>query len=333
MHRGRPIIRFGLANPGDPLAPYYLGNLFYEHQPGQAIAYWEKSRQLDDSFYIIHRNLGLAYEEVQHDPAKALASMTRAVACNGDNPRLLFEVDELNELNRVSPEKKYEFLKENLSTVRKRSETILRLATRSVEYGKYDEALEILRTNFINESEGAVEMQNAYLNIYALKSLEYIKSAQFEKALGEVEAAQAYPVGLNLRPRYAQFDYLAGVIYRGMGEKAKADDLFRKAIAVKIEGRSANREDLYYQGLAMQELGNPAEAKGLFLKMLDEASKGVEGGLSGGQTSDPRSARDHYLAGLAYKGLGEREKARAEFGEALKANPSDIWSEVHLRSL
>jgi tetratricopeptide (TPR) repeat protein len=190
-----------------------------------------------------------------------------------------------------------------------------------------------LKTYFINESEGAVEMQNAYLNIYGLRCLEYIKSAQYEKALGEVVAAQSYPVGLNLRPRYAQFDYLAGIIYKEMGEKAKAAEQFGKAIAVKMEGRGVNREDLYYQGLALQELGNSSEARSLFLKMLSEVSNGGEGELSGRQPNDLNVARVHYLTGLAYKGLGEREKARAEFGEALQVNPSDIWSEVHLSSL
>jgi len=106
-------------NPNDSYAPYYLGNLFYEHQPEQAIIEWEKSRKLNDSFYIVHRNLGLAYKEAQKDNVKALASMEKAAACNSNDPRLLFEVDVLNELNRVSPQKKYEFLKQNFETAKK----------------------------------------------------------------------------------------------------------------------------------------------------------------------------------------------------------------------
>jgi len=39
------------------------------------------------------------------------------------------------------------------------------------------------------------------------------------------------------------------------------------------------------------------------------------------------------LSGLAYKGLGEKEKARADFAEAIKLDPGRIWSKVHLDSL
>ena len=135
------------SNPKDARAPYYLGNLLYEHQPENAIKEWEKSRKLDESFYIVHRNLGLAYEEIQHDIAKSLVSYEKAVACNSHDARLLFEIDELFEKNKVPTEKKYELLKENKETASLRTETLLRLATRSVEAGKYDEALDILLNN------------------------------------------------------------------------------------------------------------------------------------------------------------------------------------------
>lgn len=333
------ILRHAMKmNPTDFHAPYYLGNLLYEHQPEQALTEWEKSRQLDNSFYIVHRNLGLAYKEVQKDNAKALISMEKAAACNNTDPRLLFEVDVLNQLNKVSPQKKYEFLKKNLATVKKRSETLLRLATRSVEYGKYDEAISILTTNTINESEGARELQNAYLNAYTLRSLEYIKRSKFDKAIKDIETALAYPIGLSGRLRYAQFDYLLGIVYKKSGNQAKADSFFQKAIEITIEGGGADREYLYYQGLALQELGKSGEAKQLFLNMLNDALNKKEGSLfftqfEGGQSKDEQIATNHYLTGLAYEGLGEKEKARIEFTEALKINPGHIWSKVHSDAL
>ena len=174
--------------------------------------------------------------------------------------------------------------------------------------------------------------QDAYLNVYALRCLEYVKRSQYGKALGETEAALAYPVGLNLRPRHAQFDYLAGIIYQKMGERAKAEALFRGAIAVKVEGGGAEREEEYYQGLAWRELGGADEARKQFLELLEESPKCEEGGLSGNGRGDAQAATSHYLAGLAREGLGEREKARAEFDEALRINPGYIWSRVHLDS-
>lgn len=264
--------------------------------------------------------------------------MEKAVACNSDDPRLLFEVDVLNELNKVSPQKKYEFLKRNLATVKKRSETLLRLATRTVEYGKYDEAINILTTNTIIESEGAGEMRNAYLNAYTLRGLEYIKRAKFDKALSDIESALAYPIGLSGRSRYAQFNYLLGVIYKKSGDRKKADAFFQKAMDINIEGRGSDREYIYYHGLSLQELGKSDEAKQLFLNMLNGALNKKDGStfftqFEGGQSSDLQRATNHYITGLAYEGLGEKEKAKTEFTETLKINPSHIWSRIHLDSL
>jgi tetratricopeptide (TPR) repeat protein len=325
------------ANPADSYAPYYLGNLLYEHQPEQAVIEWEKSRLLNPSFYIVHRNLGLAYREVQKDNVKALASMQKAVACTGGDPRLLFEIDVLNELNRVSPRMKYEVLKKNFNIVKNRSETLLRLATRSVEYGKFDEAIKILTTYSINESEGAREMQNTYIDAHVLKGMELIQKSKTMEALKDVETAMAYPSGGN-RSRFAQFYYLMGLIHKNTGDIAKADSLFQKAIEVKIEGNRSDGKYLYYQGLALQATGKTAEADKVFKDMLNEVENVKEGNafftqFERGLSNDARTAANRHVAGLALEGLGEKEKAKNEFTEALKIVPGDIWSRIHLEAL
>ena len=326
-------------NPKDSRAPYYLGNLLYEHQPENAIVEWEKSRELDNSFYIVHRNLGLAYEEVQKDNVKALASLEKAVTCNSDDPRLLFEVDKLYALNKVSPQKEYEFLKQHINTAKGRTETILSLATRAVESGKYDEALNILKSNDIVESEGSTEKQKVYLDAHTFIGLEYYNKGEFDKALKEFETDLAYTIGLYGRPRIAQFNYLAGITCEKMGNKKKAETFFQKALAPRdIEDMGPVNEYLYYNGMALQKLGRSKEAKKLFLNMLSDAQNKKEGSISleqfgVQQSEDFQTATNHYLAGLAYEGLGEKEKSKVEFATALKFNPNLIWSKVHLDSL
>ncbi len=327
-------------NPTDSRAPYYLGNLFYEHQPEQAITLWEYSREIDDSFYIIHRNLGLAYKEVQKDYEKAYASMMKALSCNSNESRIVFEIDILNELRKVSTHKKCEFLKNNLPTVKKRSETLIRLATRLVEDSKYDEALDLLTTNtIIGEFEGVVEMQNAYLNAYTLRSLYHIKKQEFDKALKDIESALAYPIRLVGRARHAQFLYIMSVIYKKSGDQEKAYDFLHKTLNINIEEDGSFREYLYYKGLALNDLRKTDEAKQLFLNMLKDALDKKEDRsifftiFEAAQTHEEKIAMDHYLAGLAYEGLGEIEKARTEFSEVLKMNPGHIWSKSHLGSL
>lgn len=322
-------------NPQDGKAPYYLGNLLYEHQPKQAIIEWENSRRIDPTFYITHRNLGLAYKEIEKDYGKALASMQDAVACSKDDPRLLFEIDVLNELNKVSPKEKYEFLRKNRTIAAKRSETLLRLVTRSVEYGKYDEALKTLETNTIHESEGAREMQNAYLNSYTLRAIQSLGKSRTDAALNDLEKALDYPIGLYGRSRYAQLYYLSGQAYQKKGDQAKAKEFFQKTMEINTE-RGADREFDYYKGLALIEMGKENEAKQVFQKMLDNVNRDGNAFFTqfeGGASSDAQKATNHYLAGLAYKGLGDKNKAENEFRESLKMNPSHIWSKMHLDTL
>jgi tetratricopeptide (TPR) repeat protein len=232
---------------------------------------------------------------------------------------------------------KYEVLKKNFNIVKKRSETLLRLATRSVEYGKFDEAINILTTYTINESEGAREMQNTYIDAHVLKGMDFIKKSKYKEALKDVEMAMAYPSGSN-RSRFSQFYYLMGLIQKKTGDIKKADSLFQKAIEIKIEGNRSDRKYLYYQGLALQVTGKTAEANKVFKDMLNEVQNAKEGSafftqFERGLSNDARMAANRYVAGLAFEGLGEKEKAKNEFTEALKIIPGDIWSRIHLEAL
>ena len=328
------ILKHAIAmDPTGAKAPYYLGNLYYEHQPRKAMELWEKSAQLDPDFYIVYRNLGLAYNEIDKDYAKALASMKKAAAVNSNDARLLFEIDGLNELNKVSPKDKYEFLMNNYATATKRGETLLRLITRAVEYGKYDEALKMLGTNSISETEGSRDIQNATLNSYTLRALAEIDKKDFNAAMKDVDAALAYPIGLYGRGRYAQLYYLAGLVYESHGDKSKAQESYQKAMQVETE-RGDDREFDYYKGLALIKMNKPADAKALFQRMLDDNSDNSANTQFGGRRNSlTQQVTNHYMAGLGYMGLGDKEKAAAEFKQVLELNPGHIWSQTYLNSL
>ncbi|MDR1558001.1 MAG: DUF5107 domain-containing protein, partial [Tannerellaceae bacterium] len=301
------ILNHAMAmDAGGAKAPYYLGNLYFEHQPRKAIELWEKSAKLDPAFYIIHRNLGLAYNEIDKDYAKALTSMKKAAEVYSGDARLLFEIDGLNELNKVSPQDKYEFLMANYATVIKRGETLLRLITRAVEYGKYEEALRMLKTNSISETEGSRDIQNAYLNSYTLRALAEINKKEYDSAMKDIDAALAYPIGLYGRGRYAQLYYLAGLVYESRGNHTKAQESYEKAMQVETE-RGDDREFDYYKGLALIRMNKPEEAKSLFQRMLgDTADNSAYTQFGGQRTSVAQQVTNHYMTGLGYMGLGEK---------------------------
>jgi len=129
------------SNPRDTRAYYYLGSLLYDSQPEKAIRAWEASRELDDTFALLHRNLALAYAQVESKPAKALASMRKAVALNPKDARFLFESDQLAEAAGVAPENRLAELESRQAIVLQRDDAVQQETLLYVELGQYDKHL------------------------------------------------------------------------------------------------------------------------------------------------------------------------------------------------
>ncbi len=322
------------VNKDDAMAPYYLGNLLFEHQADEAIKYWKKSLEIAPNFYITNRNLAWAYKAYKRDYVVALDYMNRAFESNRTDARVLYELDELNDLNKLSPKAMYNFLKKNMKVVKSHSDNILRYAIRAAEYGKYEEALDIMKSNFIMEVEGARDLQDNYLNCYSVLALNYLEKGQYKKALNNIQEGLDYPIGLYGRSIYARLNYIAGLIYEKMGDKSKANKYFKDASETVMDRRS-NGEHIYYKAMALKKVGKEQEANTLLKKMLENVDQGAafftqfEGGS---RTADKLAAKEHFHFGLAHYGLGEISEAKAEFAKALEYQPGNIWCQVFFKN-
>ena len=65
--------------------------------------HWEKSRRLDPSLAVVHRNAGWAAYRVKNDVAQAIDCYERAIACEDIDPRLILELDMLYQIGNVAP--------------------------------------------------------------------------------------------------------------------------------------------------------------------------------------------------------------------------------------
>jgi tetratricopeptide (TPR) repeat protein len=323
-----------VLNPADARAPYYLGNLFFEHQPARAIAEWEKSRDLDSNFYIVHRNLGWAYDNIERSTGKAEASYRAALACTREDSRLFYELDRVLKKAKVPPEQRYQVLKENRAVVARRPQTHLRLAMAAVEVGSYDEALDILNNNFFPQWEGEQTYQTALFDAYVLRGEKRRAAGQYQAALDDFAAPmERFPLERWGRERRAQFFYLRGMAQEAMGDSAKAAELYRECLEVPVQ----RSEYLFYQALAWRKLGEEAKA-GPALDQLEAMSRAGGGAdffrdFEAGSAGEEQMAQNHYLAGLAHLGRKDSEKARPEFVEALKLNPAHVWARFQLEGL
>jgi tetratricopeptide (TPR) repeat protein len=331
-------------NPSDARAYYYLGNLLYDLQPDEAIKLWEKSRTIDDSFAIVHRNLGWAYYRTENDIPKAVACYEKAVSCNKEDSRLYVELDSLYEVGNVQLQKRLALLEKNHNTVVKRNDSFLREIMVLVLVGRYDKAIDFLANNHFHVREGGGEIHDVFVDAHLLRGLSCLKNRQFDKALSDFLKASEYPENLSVgRPendsRAPQVAYYTGTAYEALGDREKASEFYKKAADQKVPSRWS--EARFYQGLCFSKVGQKDEAEKILDELIDnakeelskEAAVDVFAKFGRQQTEEARKASAHYALGLGYLGKGLRDEAKAEFEAAVKLNVSHTWAEAQLAEL
>jgi len=326
--------------PSDIAARTTLGTCYQKvDQPEQAIKHWEQSRKIDDSFAIVHRNLGWAYYRTQHDVPKAITSYEKAVACNDEDPRFFVELDSLYETGNVSPEKRLALLQQNHETVTKRNDSFLREIMCLVLVGRYDQAIDFLANNHFHVREGGGEIHDVYVDAHLLRGIGYLDAGQFKQALKHFQAASEYPENLSVGrpkndPRAPQVAYYIGAACEALGDTEKAAEFFTKA--ADRQGTSRWPQTRFYQALACRKLARNDDADRISGELIEAGNDALAKDTAPDffakfgeqQTPQAQKASAHYTLGLGYLGKGLRDKARAEFEKAVQLNLSHVWAKA-----
>ena len=321
-------------NPDDAMALYYLGNLYYEIQPELAISLWEQSQGIKSDFYIVKRNLALAAQEQQKDLIKSLELYAEAFAINNHDERLMYEFDVALQEARVPPYQRFDMVyNNNRSVSEKRSATFLREIEVLLFLGKYDEVADIINSADFIESEGSRTLRDIFQNTYILKSLQDTEVGNYTAALNNIEIALNYPIGRWGSERRAQMYYLKGYIYERLGDNNSARGSYMKAVDEITDGT----EYSYFKGLAFQKMGQTDAARRQFNLLLDMADRrrnrtDAFRSFEGGSGSLMQQAQNHYLRGLALKGMGRTSEASSQLMLALEKDPSHLWANYMLKS-
>ena len=317
--------------PDDAMACYYLGNLYYELQPEKAIGLWEKSQAIDDGFYIVQRNLALAAKEQQDDPVKAANLYGEAFANNNEDPRLMYEYDIALEQDGIPPKDRYEkVFRDNRYISQQKSSTFLREIELLIFLGQYNEVIDILNTAEFVESEGSRTLRDIFLDVHILRSLQEYQAGNYEAAAGDMKTALDYPIGRWGSERRAQMYYLLGTYYEKLADNAAAEDCYEKAI-----NEIADRTEYHYEkGLAFRKLRQSENSRKEFNALLEMADRRGEADVfrsfEAASTGSARLARNYYLRGLAYLGMGRNNEARSQFARALELDPAHLWASYRL---
>ena len=337
------------ADPEDSKACYYLGNLLYDKKRyEEAIGNWQKSCELNLSFAIAWRNLGIAYYNVRHEATKAVDAYRRAFETNSADPRLLYEMDQLSKRTGASPDARLEKLEKHQYLVEQRDDLTLERATLYNQTGKPEKALQILLARRFHPwegGEGLVSGQYVWANL--MLGLKCLESGEAQEALEYFETAQHYPENLgegkHLLTPENHLQYFAGLAHETISEPAKARVCFQKAATVDLK-RSPM---VYYRALALRKLGEEEEAFRALRELLAGATQqlAAEVKIDYFATSLPnfllfeddlqkRNQIDClFLAGLAQSGLNQTEQAEAKFRQVLELDINHLWAQLELGRL
>ncbi len=335
-------------NPEDARAHYYLGNLYYDHQPENAILEWEKSRALDNNLATVNRNLGLAYIQVDNDIQKAIACLEKAVACDSTDPRLFYELDVLYEAGGVSPEIRLALMQKNHQTIVEHNDAFSREIVLLTQLGYYDDAIVFMNNYHFRRWEGLGNIHTTYVDAHLLRGQKYFKVKQYKEAIRDFEAALKYPENLEVARPYSggrdcEVYYFMGLTYEAEGKYKKAKEFFEKSITAKrIESWSALS---YYQGLAFQKTGQKNKANQMFDGLIEFGDNKLETLKKEGAVmrffakfGNKRSRNElmadaYYLVGLGYMGKGMLSEAKTSFEKTLDLNINHLWAKVQLSGI
>jgi tetratricopeptide (TPR) repeat protein len=323
------------ADPKDPRAPYFLGNLLYDLQPDRAIREWERSRALDPSYARVHRNLAFAYARAQGALPKAVASQEKAVAIEKGEPRLYYELDEYLAWTKAPLATRLRRLTESPETVRSREITAGRLARVQLLLDRNDDALGTLGRARFHVWEGEGGMHSVYVAARLDRGRRLLANGDATAALEEFRSAVAIPanieVGHGVGAHLAAAHHHVGLALEELGRMEEAAAAFREsAAAPALDG-----EGRYFKGRSLDKLGREAEARRHFERLAATKPRTVDPSRPLEVRMDAREGRsgDLYARALGLLGLGRAAEARAALASALEADPDNVGAAVLRRSL
>ncbi|MCM2372603.1 DUF5107 domain-containing protein [Aporhodopirellula aestuarii] len=340
---------------GDYVAAYQLGNLWYDRrQYDEAIACWERSGELNTRFPTVYRNLSLAYFNQRHDSERALASMEKAFDLDRNDPRVLFELDQLSLRLGLDPQQRLKRLQENRPLVDARDDLYLQLCTLHNLRGEYSIALELLMArNFRPWEGGEGKVPAQYVVARVQLALHAFKKGNASEAIEHLECALNWPLNLGegklAGAQENEIHYHLGCVYESLGDTANAVRYFEAASEGLGEPTSAMYyndqppETIYYQGLAQTKLNNHDEAVDRFQRLVDYGKRHFNDEVTidyfavslplflvfDADLKQNNQIHCRYMMALGALGLERVEEANEHFDAILEWDPTHIGVALH----
>jgi tetratricopeptide (TPR) repeat protein len=343
------------ANPHDAHASYLLGLFWYGHRRyEEAIECWERSRELEDHYPIVHRNLGLAYFNKRHDHAAALSSYKQAFALDPGDARLFFELDQLYKRLNQDPAERLVRLEQHTELVEQRDDLSIERISLLNLLGRHDEAYVLLMGRNFHPWEGGEGKATAqYVASLVAKAKAYLAQGKAQAAIECLQAAQVYPYNLGEGKLHGAQEnhifYYLGCAHAALGDEEQAKVAFSRAATGLSEPASAMYYNdqppdmIFYQGLAHRKLGHEQEAEHIFRRLIEYGQAHLDDEVKMDYFAvslpdflvfdDDLKTRNrihcYYMMGLGWLGLGDEKRAIREFATVLGLQADHLGAHIH----
>ncbi len=345
------VLRHAMAaNPLDPRAPYYLGNLLFDWQPEEAIRLWLKSTELEPTSPMAWRNLAqaFAHRDDEASRTKAIGYLERAVSLGPPSPTRLAELDHLYQAAGVSVEKRLALFERNQAAAVQKDESLADLIGLKICVGKAEEAIGLLQGHTFSIWEGATPFNTgeAWANAHLVRGVQRLRAGEAKGALADFTAASEPPPNLRAEERSwkkVELAYWTGCAHEALGQAGKARQAWTASAG---SGKSSQRHggsrreeaaqvfERYYRGLSLQKLGQQSEARKVFEALLTEGKEALEETANNGERlARSRRAGAHGAQGMGHAGLGEWASARQELALALDLEPDNLDARLAAREV
>jgi tetratricopeptide (TPR) repeat protein len=270
-------------NTSDAKAPYYLGNLLFDKDRfEEGIKFWEMSAKRDSQFSIVWRNLGIGYFNIIHKPVKALDAFEKAFKLAPQEPRLLYERDQLWKRVGKAPSVRLKELEKYKNLVSAWDGLTVELCALYNQNGHPEKALALVSNRWFQPWEGG---EGASLGQHVRTHLSLgrreLNLGNFEKARELFAHALTSPKNLgeakHLLANQSDIHLWLGEAFAALKDLKTAKCHWTIAASNKGDFQQMSvmnfSEMTYFTGVALDRLGKKKEAQKLFKDMLVFAKK------------------------------------------------------------
>ena len=226
----------------------------------------------------------MAYYNKCNQKQAAKALLEKAFALDTTDARLFMELDQLYKKLNVDPAERLATLKKHLDLVEQRDDLYLEYATLYNQCGEFEQAKTLLASRKFHPwegGEGKVTQQYVFCRLELAKQA--IQNGKYQEALALLHETDVYPHNLGegklANVEDNAVDYYKGIAYQALGDKAQAEQHFRRATLGPDEPQQAffyndqQPDKIYYQGLAWAALGDENKAHSRYNRLIAHGKK------------------------------------------------------------